>query len=123
MDRRVEAIVHGAAQMYGVDVATQIYGASASSIPDPERLQEVGAVAASLPSVTKFVERGGVGGGSDDAHLMIREVQKAGGTGTYIMVGSTSPAPHHHPRFDVDEDAMLIAVELLEGVFRGALPS
>jgi aminobenzoyl-glutamate utilization protein A len=123
MDRRVEAMVHGSAQMYGVDVATRIYGGSASSVPDPERLQEIAAVASSLPSVTKLVERGGMGGGSDDAHLMIREVQKAGGTGTYIMVGATNPAPHHHPRFDVDEDAMLIAVELLEGVFRGSLSS
>ncbi|MCK9927228.1 M20/M25/M40 family metallo-hydrolase, partial [Frankia sp. Mgl5] len=38
--------------------------------------------------------------------------------GAYIMVGAGNPElgasfPHHHPRFDVDERAMLIAAEVL----------
>jgi aminobenzoyl-glutamate utilization protein A len=59
-----------------------------------------------------------MGGGSDDAHLMIREVQKAGGIGAYILVGASNPAPHHHSLFDIDEDAMGIAVNLLESLLR-----
>lgn len=118
MDRRVETMVHGAARMHGVEVDTAVYGGSASSTPDPERLQDLAAAAASLPAITQFIDRESVGGGSDDAHLMIREVQKTGGTGTYIMVGAANPAPHHHPRFDVDEKALEIAVDLIERVLR-----
>jgi len=38
--------------------------------------------------------------------------------GAYLFVGAGNPEklanyPHHHPRFDIDEDAMLIAGELL----------
>jgi aminobenzoyl-glutamate utilization protein A len=118
MNHRVEQIVHGAAEMHGVAVETRVYGGSASSTPDPERLQELAAAAATLPAITSFIDRDGVGGGSDDAHLMIRKVQESGGTGTYIMVGAGNPAPHHHPRFDVDEKALTIAVDLLEHVLR-----
>jgi amidohydrolase len=38
--------------------------------------------------------------------------------GTYVFVGAGNPQkgagyPHHHPRFDIDEDAMRIAAEVL----------
>ncbi len=38
--------------------------------------------------------------------------------GSYVFVGAGNPAkgaeyPHHHPRFDIDESAMLIAAEVL----------
>ncbi len=59
-----------------------------------------------------------VRGGSDDAHLLIREVQEAGGLGTYIFVGASNPALHHHRQFDVDENATVVAVDLLERLFR-----
>ncbi|GAB3537862.1 p-aminobenzoyl-glutamate hydrolase subunit AbgA [Arthrobacter tecti] len=120
MNRRVEDIVRGSAQMYNVEADTRIYGAAASSIADAARLEELAAAAAAIPAITQFIDRDTAVGGSDDAHLMIREVQKAGGTGAYIMVGASNPAPHHNPRFDVDEAALEIAVSLLERVFRAA---
>lgn len=117
LNRRAEAIIAGSATMHGVEVSTHIYGASANSVPDEDRLAELAAVAAEIPSVRNFISRGSMPG-SDDAHLMIREVQKNGGTGTYIMVGAANPAPHHNPRFDIDEEAMGIALDLLESLFR-----
>jgi aminobenzoyl-glutamate utilization protein A len=71
-----------------------------------------------VPAIDHFTPKGPSGGGSDDAHLLINEVQVAGGLGTYIFVGASNPAPHHHRRFDVDEDALVIAVDLLESMFR-----
>jgi aminobenzoyl-glutamate utilization protein A len=39
-----------------------------------------------------------------------------------VLVGASNPAPHHHPRFDIDERSLPIAVELFDRLVRsGAL--
>ena len=58
-------------------------------------------------------------GGSDDASLFLADVQKRGGSGSYVMVGADNPAPHHNPAFDVDERALAHSVDLLEALLRG----
>lgn len=50
---------------------------------------------------------------SEDMAYMMQDIP-----GSYILVGSANPAkgldaPHHHPRFDVDEDALPPAVALM----------
>jgi aminobenzoyl-glutamate utilization protein A len=57
-------------------------------------------------------------GGSDDASLFLAEVQRTGGTGSYVMVGADNPAPHHNPAFDMDEAALGFSVDLLESLVR-----
>jgi aminobenzoyl-glutamate utilization protein A len=57
-------------------------------------------------------------GASDDATLLMREVQKRGGTATYVVVGASSPAPHHSPEFDIDEACLPIAADVLERTVR-----
>ncbi|WP_298251859.1 amidohydrolase [uncultured Arthrobacter sp.] len=119
LNLRAENAVQGAARMYGVEASTTVYGRAAVSQPDEALLAEVARAAGDVAAISEFTPSGPSGGGSDDAHLLIREVQEAGGLGTYIFVGASNPAPHHHRRFDVDEDALVIAVDLLEGLFRG----
>ncbi|AUZ87916.1 amidohydrolase [Arthrobacter agilis] len=119
LDRRAEAAVQGAAGMYGVTATTKAYGRAAVSLPDDALLDDVARAARGVPAITAYTPSGASGGGSDDAHLLIREVQESGGLGTYIFVGASNPAPHHHRRFDIDEDALVIAVDLLEALFRG----
>ncbi len=118
LNRRAEAAVQGAAQMYGVTVVTKAYGRAAVSLPDDALLEDVSRAVSTVPAIHHFTPKGPSGGGSDDAHLLINEVQRVGGLGTYIFVGASNPAPHHHRRFDVDEDALVIAVDLLESMFR-----
>lgn len=71
-----------------------------------------------IPALATINPAGPSGGGSDDAHLLICEVQEAGGLGTYIFVDASNPAPHPHRRFDVDEQVIVVAVDLLERLFR-----
>jgi aminobenzoyl-glutamate utilization protein A len=124
LNRRVESIVHGAAKMHDVAVDAKVYGEAGTSIPDPEILEALAAAAESIPAITQFVGRSSAAGGSDDAHSMISTVQKNGGIGAYIMVGAQiNDAPHHHFRFDVDEAALEVTVDLLESVFRNSAGS
>jgi len=51
--------------------------------------------------------------GSDDMACFLEAVP-----GCYFIVGANNPAkganyPHHHPRFNIDEDALPVAVEVL----------
>jgi aminobenzoyl-glutamate utilization protein A len=51
--------------------------------------------------------------------LLIRRVQEQGGAGTLMIVGASSPAPHHTTTFDIDERSLPIAVGVLLEVVRG----
>jgi amidohydrolase len=53
--------------------------------------------------------------GSEDAAFFMQAIP-----GCYFFVGSANAergldAPHHNPRFDIDEDALPLAVETLMG--------
>jgi aminobenzoyl-glutamate utilization protein A len=56
--------------------------------------------------------------GSGDANLLIRHVQGRGGQGAYIMIGASSPGPHHSATFDLAEDAIAIGIDTLEALIR-----
>jgi aminobenzoyl-glutamate utilization protein A len=55
---------------------------------------------------------------SDDVTLLMEDVQGNGGTATLVLVGAGSPAPHHHPLFDIDEQSLPLAVAWLEAALR-----
>jgi aminobenzoyl-glutamate utilization protein A len=55
---------------------------------------------------------------SDDVTLFMADVQRNGGTATLVLVGAGSPAPHHHPSFDLDERSLPLAVDWLEAALR-----
>lgn len=119
LDQRVEAIVRGAATMYGVEVDTHTYGGTTTSQPDPSAMDLVQTAAESVSSITDFQRQSSFGLGSDDAHMLINDVQQRGGIGTYIMVGAQkSEAPHHNARFDIDEASLGVSLDLLEAIFR-----
>lgn len=51
--------------------------------------------------------------GAEDMAYFLREVP-----GCYFLIGSANPAkgcdkPHHHPEFDIDEDAMPVGVQVI----------
>jgi aminobenzoyl-glutamate utilization protein A len=50
--------------------------------------------------------------GSEDFSLMLAEVQRRGGLGAYLMLGSDLAAGHHNARFDFDERCLAPGAEL-----------
>ncbi|GHF38891.1 aminobenzoyl-glutamate utilization protein A [Amycolatopsis bartoniae] len=115
LTERVKQVLRGAALSQGVDVDIEETGGSTSLDCDGELLDAVLAAAeATGHEAVRLHEMGG----SDDASLFAEAVQRSGGLATYIVVGGGNPAPHHNPRFDVDEVALPVAVDVLEALVR-----
>jgi aminobenzoyl-glutamate utilization protein A len=104
MYERAREILAGAARMYGVDLALSEVGKSVSGQSDPE----LAAVVRRAAEAMDFFAPDEIFDaldlrGSEDFALMLAEVQRLGGQGTYIMLGSDLAAGHHNARFDFDE--------------------
>lgn len=112
MKENAERIIRAAADMYDVKVEIKPMGSAAGGTSDPELAEIIGQAAAETAGVTKIQPTGDLGGSEDFAWMMDR-VQKRGGKAAYMMIGSKIAAPHHDSRFDFDERALPIGVELM----------
>jgi aminobenzoyl-glutamate utilization protein A len=114
---RIRSIVAGTAAAQGVDADIAVMGQSATLTADDELIDRIVGAAATLPAVAEVIRSQNFAG-SDDANLLIRHVQGRGGQGAYVMVGASSPGPHHSETFDLAEDAMAIGIDTLEALIR-----
>lgn len=110
-DRAVQ-VLNGAAQMYDVDLTIAKRGEANTTTSTPELAALVSELAAGIDGVVS------VGGtlsmlGSDDACWFMKRVQERGGRAVYVGIGADIAAGHHNDRFDFDEAAMPIALEVL----------
>jgi aminobenzoyl-glutamate utilization protein A len=117
LTERVKRVLRGAAETQGVAVEIEETGGSTSLDCDDALLDAVLAAAEAAGHGDRARRRHEMGG-SDDASLFAEAVQRAGGQATYVIVGGGNPAPHHNPRFDVDESALRVAVDVLEALIR-----
>lgn len=117
---RADTIVTGAAAMHGLDVTTTETGRATVARHDPTVRAAVTAAASRTAGVRECLPEATMTA-SDDATLLMSAVQDRGGRAGYLLVGAGSPAPHHHPRFDVDERCLPIAADLLETLVRTGL--
>ncbi len=119
MLERARQVVKGAAIMHDVDVETALYGKTSTFEADDDAAAAVADVAAAVDGVTDVRPRKSFGG-SEDASYLIRRVQEAGGSATYVGVGASNVAGHHTAEFDIDEDCLSIATDTLTSVIRSA---
>ncbi len=120
LERRARRVLAGAAEMYGARVDVSVRGAATDFECSPE-LAELACQEAQLSGLfdeCRFIEETS---GSEDAGFLIKRVQEKGGQATYMMVPCPLPSPHHSPRFDIEEESIGLAVELLERVARRCL--
>lgn len=115
---RVRAIVEGAGLAQGVRTNVAVMGRSATLAPDDEMIDRIVAVATAHDDVTDVVRTRSLSG-SDDANLLIRHVQQRGGRGAYLMIGAGSPGPHHSETFDIAEETIPTAIDILASLIRG----
>lgn len=113
MEDKAISVIKGAAAMYQVDVDIDIVGSAKSGTPSPELVELMSDVAEYSPYVKKVTKFSENPFGSEDATFFMEKVQTRGGQATYIVVGTTLAAGHHHERFDYDEEVLPTAVDVL----------
>lgn len=117
MKERAERVVRAAAEMHAVEAVIEPYGETTTFVADNTLVEVVASAAAGVGGVEEVVEREDFRA-SEDASFLIRRVQEHGGKATYVGIGASNPAGHHTPRFDIDEDALEIGVDVLTTAIR-----
>lgn len=116
-----DRVLEHAAGMYSTEYSTTLYGKTTTFEADDRLVSVVTDAAQSVESVTTVVDREDIGA-SEDASYLIKRVQEEGGEATYIGIGASNPSGHHTSRFDIDEEALQIGVDVVIETIRN-LPS
>lgn len=114
---RSDLVLAGVAAAYELTVEVRTEGSATTVRCDDVLVERVGRAAAQQPGLV--VRETTPMSASDDVSLFMRHVQERGGVATFVVVGASSPAPHHAPTFDIDEESLDIAIRLLETLVRG----
>jgi amidohydrolase len=110
--QRVQQVAEGTAAALGCQAKVEIESVTPAVINEPGTAEQVAQVASRLFPGGK-IERGFMTMGSEDMSFMMQKVP-----GCYFFVGSANDAKglnysHHHPKFDVDEDALPSSAALM----------
>lgn len=108
-----ERAIRGAAVTQDVEVTIERTGECCAGNSDDDLAAFVAEIASALPLVRSVRPHSNFKG-SDDAALMMEQVQKAGGKAVYMGLGSPLGAVHHNPRFDFEEEVLEFGVSVLE---------
>ncbi|WP_144901271.1 amidohydrolase [Halobellus captivus] len=112
MDEKARRVLRSAAEMHGCEVAIERAGTAPSTRSDDDLRAIVADVAGDTPGVTSVLDTDHLGG-SEDATYLMRRVQERGGSAAYVCVGTDHPGGHHTATFDVDEETIGTAVDVL----------
>lgn len=112
IEAELERIVRGTCLAADVDYRYRYHRGYPPVINHAEETVFLAEIASSVPGVTQVEKTAPQMGGEDFAHYL-RHVP-----GTFFFTGAKHPDwettyPHHHPKFDIDERAMLIAAKTL----------
>ena len=110
--RRVFDILDGAARAYDMEYTVEDLGEVPAAQSDDAMMRVVERAAGKVPWFEKIYFEGSVGG-TDDASVMMNKVQANGGIATYVGIGTDTTQPLHNPEFDLDEDAIPAAIDML----------
>ncbi|MGO1592981.1 MAG: peptidase dimerization domain-containing protein, partial [Ancrocorticia sp.] len=117
LKKRFAAVIEGAAQAYGVESTITPLGRATTLVCDQPVIDKAMKALEGVSGVEKSHETV-LFAASDDVSIFIERVQDNGGEGTFLIVGCSSPGPHHSATFDIDETALPIAVDWIEAIAR-----
>ena len=115
IEAELERVVRGTCLAADVDYRYRYHRGYPPVVNHREETELLAQTAADVPGVKNVEEMAPQMGGEDFAHYL-RHVK-----GTFFFTGAMHPDwqvvyPHHHPKFDIDERAMLIAAKTLGAV-------
>lgn len=111
--RRVRSIISGAAEMYELEFDIETVGEGKSCHCSMELAHVMDECARSHDEIEKSTLESSKTTGSEDATFFMEKVQQNGGQATYCVFGTELAAGHHNEKFDINEDTLLPAVEIL----------
>jgi len=117
LPERLTSLVNSVAGGFGCTATVDYVPYTPTTVNDEAMTALVARVAGELVGPKNVLTGARMLGGEDFAYFLQRV------PGCFAWVGSRNTlkgydAPHHSPRFDIDEEAMLIGVDLLERVTR-----
>ncbi|QCR33526.1 M20 family metallopeptidase [Lysinibacillus sp. SGAir0095] len=112
MEEEMERVVKGVCETAGAGYEFNYTRGYPTLVNHKEETEFVADIAKKIPGVTAVKETDPVMGGEDYSYYL----QKV--KGTFFFTGARNPEwevsyPHHHPKFDIDERALLIAAKIL----------
>lgn len=110
--KRVFDILDGAAKAYDMEYTYVDFGEIPAAKSSDEIMEVVERAAEKVSWFEKIYFEGNVGG-TDDASVMINKVQDNGGIATYVGIGCDTTQTLHNAEFDLDEDSIPAAIEML----------
>ncbi|WP_159784425.1 M20 metallopeptidase family protein [Sodalinema gerasimenkoae] len=110
--RRIEETLAGVTQAYGASYQLDYWELYPATINDPQMAELVGSVAEHVIETPAGVVPNCQTMGGEDMSFFLQAVP-----GCYFFLGSANSEkrldyPHHHPRFDFDETALAMGVEM-----------
>ena len=119
---RFDNLVRGIAQSNGCSVEIELKSLTPAVINNPQIAADVMNSAFSI-FPEKEIHQDFRTMGSEDMAFMMQEIP-----GCYFFIGSANPQmglnfPHHHPRFDIDEESLPIAAAVMAGSILDILKS
>ncbi|MFM1652311.1 amidohydrolase [Brevibacillus sp. B_LB10_24] len=111
-EQRVKEIVAGTAAMLGGSAKVEYTRGYPAVVNTPAEAEIVRAAASAVCGEQKVEQMTPTMGGEDFSYYLEKV------PGAFVFIGAGNPEvgaayPHHHPRFDIDERAMLISAEVL----------
>lgn len=110
--KRVFDILDGSAKAYDMEYTVEDLGEIPAAQSDDAMMEVVERAAGKVSWFEKIYFEGSVGG-TDDASVMMNKVQAGGGIATYVGIGTDTTQTLHNPEFDLDEDAIPAAIDML----------
>lgn len=112
MDREIRRVVEGTCHLSDADFEYEYKRGYPVLVNHREETEFVRDIAKTVPGVNEVKEIDPIMGGEDYAYYL-QEVK-----GTYFFTGAQpdgveDPYPHHHPKFDINEESLLIAAKIL----------
>ncbi|WP_308216612.1 M20 family metallopeptidase [Pseudalkalibacillus decolorationis] len=112
IEKEIERIVQGTCQMSGAGYEYTYMRGYPTLVNHKEETEFVAEIAKGVPGIESVNETPQIMGGEDFSYYL-QHVK-----GTFFFTGAKNPEwektyPHHHPKFDIDERALLHAAKVL----------
>jgi len=112
IEKEMERVIEGTVQVSGASYEYTYTRGYPTVVNHKEETDLIAEVAENVPGVTAVKETPPIMGGEDFSYYL-QHVK-----GTFFFTGAANPNwdfayPHHHPKFDIDERALLIAAKVL----------